>query len=1026
MTANNVGGSWHDIGMRASVASPEMVGREADLEALLGEFERSLTGTPRTAVIGGEAGIGKTRLLDEFTLVVADSAGAAIARTDAPLVLTARCVDLGANSTPYAPITAVLRSLARALAETAGTADTDALRQAAGPGRDALAVLLPELAGEIAEPADSGAPTLRPAAARGGAERLYEVVAVLLENVSRRHPLAIVIEDIHWADAATLELLRFLVRMLSGGRILLVLSYRSEDVQRGHPLRPYLAELERTRSVTRWELTRLTRQQVAAQAEAILGRRPARAALDAVFERSDGVPFFVEELLGLSGADGLDGASAALPETLRELLLARYDRLGESAQRMLRVLAIGGVCVDHVLVEAVFDGTADELEAAAREAVLASVLTVNERQYAFRHALVREAVLAELLPGERTRFHTRFATAYESSTGESRASEASYHWLAAHDLQRAFPATLHAMADARAAYAYGAAATLGERALEMWDHVMNAQATAERSRVELLAQTAVALRNVGESERALALVGAALQECPADEPQQRARLLREKASYLANLSRPGSTALLREAVALLDGAPPSELRAVIRGELAARLMLEARFDEATQVATAAFDEAREVGSSRRMSVSSNLRGVSRVDMGAIEEGEADLERARQLALEAHDEGALLRYRVNASDVAALLGRYEQAVSIAESGIRRAEELGVGRTSGAMLAANTIEPLLALGRWTRARALLDAALALEPPPGFRVQLQRLSLWLTLWSGDPAGADRLLREWRPALRVHGEIEMQTLLGIACVAAEIALAQGDAERAWQEASVVLSDGHRPIPTYDLRLLAVAARALALLRGRPRASDAVPDLDAAEAQLRQALAGLSGWPTAPVWAALVEAELAGDRHDGCDVAAWERAREGAGSAEAPAHLLPYALVRLAEAQAAAGARRDAERTVAAARARAEELGAGLLAQWASTVAKRAGLRSGGSAAGERRLAATDGLTERERQVLELVAEGLSNRQIGERLFISTKTASVHVSAILKKLGATSRTEAAYRRASGPSGDLAAERGAR
>ena len=258
---------------------------------------------------------------------------------------------------------------------------------------------------------------------------------MLLENVSRERQLVIIIEDIHWADAATLELVRFLIRMLAGGKILIVLSYRSDEVLRGHPLRSYLPELERTRRVVRWELGRLDRSQVAAQCEQILGCPADAATVDRVYQFSEGVPFFVEELIGI---DHL-GTGDDLPETLRELLLARYERLSEPTQHVLRLISAGGGCVDHELLAAVFTGTPEELDAAAREAVIANVLTTDDNEYSFRHALVREAIHADLLPGERARFHTRYAEALEAGRGGPRsASEISYHWMAAHDVGRAF------------------------------------------------------------------------------------------------------------------------------------------------------------------------------------------------------------------------------------------------------------------------------------------------------------------------------------------------------------------------------------------------------------------------------------------------------------------------------------------------------------------------------------------------------------------------------------------------------------
>ncbi|KQV07405.1 helix-turn-helix transcriptional regulator [Leifsonia sp. Root112D2] len=1002
--------------MKSLVASPAMIGRESDLESLNQELAASLGGLSRGVVIGGEAGIGKTRLFEEFAASAARKA----------FVLVGRCVDLGADSQPYAPIAAVLRSLAAALeregrehvadeapaasgerSETGMSAGMTMLLDAAGPGRAGLAALLPELTGTESE------------SQRIGAERLYELVAVLLETVSHQHPLLVMIEDIHWADAATLDLLRFLLRMLSNSRILIVLSYRSDEVPRGHPLRATLPELDRSRSVVRWELGRLSREQVAAQAEAILGHPADIQTVDCVYERSEGVPFFVEELLGLDGADDGD----VLPQTLRELLLARYERLSESTQQVLRMLAAGGVCVDYLLLEAVHDGSADALDAAAREAMLANVLTADERQYSFRHALVREAVLTDLLPGERTRFHTRYARAYESGVGGERvASKVSYHWMAAHEMAMAFPATVEAMTEARAAYAYDTAARMGERALELWDRVQNAEQIAGLSRVDMLGQTAYMLRNAGDSERAIALVTIALEQCDPADRARRARLLRDKASYLANLGRIGSTQMLRDAIELLHGEPPSELRAVITGELAARLMLEARYDEAIEAASVAFEEANAVGSVKRMSVSSNLRGVARVNHGDIVAGQADLERARELAEGPDgDDGALLRYRVNASDVAAMLGRYDEAVRIAEEGIRRAGELGVSRTSGVMLAANTIEPLLAAGEWKRAGELLDAALALAPPPGFRIQLQRLKLWITVWGGDAVAADELLREWRPAMRVHAEIDMQSGLAIAYVAAEIAMALGDAQRAWAESSVVIAQDHRIMPSQDQRLIVVAARALAVLRAG--AADARDDegrakneaaeewgtdaSNAAECRLRAALDSIARWPTAAIWIALLDAELGGDARDGTDVAAWQHAVELAGEAMVPVHIEPYARYRLARVQARAGDRRTAARNATVAREAASRIGAQLVVDWVDTLVERAGLErpaAGGDPAGGSRL------TDRESQVLELLGQGLSNRQIGERLFISAKTASVHVSAILKKVGASTRTEAVYR----------------
>lgn len=968
--------------MRSPASSASLIGREPDLEALREELAAVADGQPRAVVIGGEAGIGKSRLVSEFLSEAASGAP----------VLAGRSVDLGSDGAPYAPFTAILRQLVDAIG-------LDAVLAAAGPGSGVLSVLLPELASADAVPA------------RTGAERLYELVTVLFENVSAAHPLVVAIEDIHWADTATLELIRFVIRMMERGRFLLLLTYRSDEVLRGHPLRSYLPELDRTRRATRWELARLSRAQVTTQAEQILGCPPDSATIDRVYQLSEGVPFFVEELVGIEHL----GTGEDLPETLRDLLLARYERLSEPAQGLLRLLSAAGVCVEHDLLAAVFDGTADQLDAAAREAVVAHVLAADTTEYSFRHALVREAIHADLLPGERTRFHTRYALAIEEAGGS--ASQISYHWMAAHDLRRAFIATLEAMEESRLSYAYRAAAAAGDRALELWDRVDDAEALAGRSRTELLSRTASALRNAGDSERALALVNVALADTGGLSPDRHARLLRDKAQYLANLSRPGSVELLQEALAIAPHDPGDGLRAQLLAEVAGRLMLEARYDEAIQTSTLSIAEAADDASARR-SVAHTIRGTVLVNHGSIDEGLADLDTARVLA--DGESGPLLRNAVNASDVMNLLGRFDDAVRIAQAGVAQAKLRGVERTSGVMLASNTVEPLLALGRLDLAENMLDPALELDPPPGFRVHLQRMKLWLTLWRGDTQRAEELLRRWRKGMLVQAEIEMQSRLGFARVAAEIAIARGDAATAWRDASVIVSDVRRSIPAYDLPLLAVAARALAELAagGATVVSVATTTTDIAPTNLTteraahallSVLADLASWPTHPVWAPLVEAELAAVRGvpSAERVAAWDRASAAALADGAPAHLRPYARLRQAQAHAVAGDRAATEHSATEARQLAADLGFGLLVDAADQLIASAAPARHVTARG-----AEPVLTDREVQVLALIEQGLSNKQIGERLYISAKTASVHVSSILRKVGAASRTEAVYRAA--------------
>ncbi|QTX05947.1 helix-turn-helix transcriptional regulator [Agromyces archimandritae] len=1001
--------------MTSAAVSPTMVGRQSQLARVREAYEAAADGEFRAVVLGGEAGVGKTRLLRELGASIGDEAH----------VLFGQCVDLGDVAAPYAPVTSALRELA-------GRLGAERLLDAAGPGRILLSALLPELAaGETGEAGDA----VRIVDSGG---RLHEAVAVLLESVSAERPVVLVVEDLHWVDGSTLALLRFLLRSLAG-RVLLVLSYRSEDVGRGHPVRAFLSESDRLRAVDRWELSRLTRGQVRKQMRAITGRTPTDAVLDRVFRRSDGVPFFVEELLDCDDS---------VPETLRELLLGRYERLSDEAQALLRLVSTGGVRVSHAALAEVFDGPADALDAGAREAVAAGVLVVDGDDYVFRHALVREAVLDDLLPGERARFHARYAAYFEraAEAGRRVAAEISFHWMGAHDAEKAFPATIDAMRQARDAYAYATAGALGERALELWDRVGEPASIAEMSRIVLFSRTAAHLDKAGESARARALLERAIEECAPDDPQL-PRLLRDLSRYTydGNQQR---VELLERSLEYLPPGTDDMLRTTVIAELAGRLMVASRYDEALALA----DEAVELGlrsdAPRYSSVAANIRGVTRAHArGEIDEAFADLARAREYA--GSDGAALLRYWVNASDLTHLVGRYEDALHLAEEGMRRAAEIGVARSSGTILMSNAAEPLLELGRLDEARQLVDRAIGMDPPVTYRVYLESCSLWLAIWTGDLAGARELLDNRPATARRIAVDESQVRHPLLRARIELALAEGDPGGALTHAQAAADDLAAPDGSlrsqeagHTLPLVWAMTRAVRAVRGADErgaggragavassgadASGADAALTAVEAVARRVLAGTASWPTHGVWAPMAAAELAGD------APAFRAAIDAAESELAPAHLMPYALLQLARALLAAGERREGRTVLGRARETAAEIGLGLLVAEADAMghaaggigAAAAGADASGADAGSaadagRRAAASTPdplaeLTARERQVLDLVAEGLSNRQIGERLFISGKTASVHVSAILRKLGASTRTEAA-RLAAGP-----------
>ena len=407
---------------------------------------------------------------------------------------------------------------------------------AALPGgiRAELATLLPGL-GE-------GPERMRGA---GDQARVFEALLAVLDGLSRDDPVLLVIEDLHWADASTRAFLRFLAATLGDEPILLVASYRPDELHRRHPLRPLLAELERVRAL-RIDLSGLTRDELREQLEDILGAAPDAALVERLYARSEGNPLFTEELL----AAGLDGRGA-VPPSLAAALALRIERLGDEAQTVVRVLSAGGRLDDAVL------GTVAGLDPRAlreglREAVASQIVVLDGDLFALRHALLREAVHDDLLPGERADLHRALARALAGAgdaeePGVQRAAAIAHHYLAAGDQPAALTASVCAGVAAMDVQAYREAAALFERALELWDRVPDAAGLTGTDQVDLLERAAAChfyaddvQRSVTLAKRALALIDEAI------EPR--------RAAWIYGLVQRGLWALLRqeEAVAALD------------------------------------------------------------------------------------------------------------------------------------------------------------------------------------------------------------------------------------------------------------------------------------------------------------------------------------------------------------------------------------------------------------------------------------------------------------------------------------------
>jgi DNA-binding CsgD family transcriptional regulator len=986
--------------MADQVTAGRFVGRTQELARLRELLARATDGQSLVALVGGEAGVGKTRLAEQL---------AAAAQEQGVRVLAGGCVPLSEEGLPLAPVTQALGGLA--------DLDPAELAAVAGPARRELGRLLPELAGSGEVAVDAGA-----AAAGAGQGRLFELLLGVVQRLAARAPLLWVMEDLHWADRSTRDLVAFLATALRSGRVLVVGTFRSDELDRRHPLRGLLGELARNRRTRRLELPRFTRPEVAEQLAGLLGTDPPGRLVDEVYARSGGNPFFAEELL-LAGAGDAAGAGA-LPLSLREVLLTRVVRLGDRTQQLLRVAAAAGPGVTQPLLAAVTGMGEVELLEGLREAVDQQLLLLEPGGdgYLFRHALVAEAVYGELLPGERVRLHTALAAAVEGGleAGDAPATQAArlaYHWSAAGDQPRALSAGVEAAAAAEGVYAFAEAQLQLERVLGLWDRVPDAAERAGMDRVSLRARCGEAAYAAGDLARAAELVRQALALVDAARQPQRAGLLHEQlARCLRTLADPDALGEQQQAVRLVSPQPSAE-RARVLGSLAQQLVRVDRFEEARGLAEQAVAIAEQVGARAEEATARTALGSALGYLGDADAGLAELAAARRLAMQADDVIVVLRAAANHSDRLLTAGRLEQAATVALDGIGEARRLGMARSYGPILAANATEALVALGRWDQAERVSREGLETSPSGPAYIALPLARAALELGRGDLDAAEARLRTVRRLLPAPIP-EAQRAGPLFAGLAELALWRGDLEQAKQliaeAVSLVAANLRYAAPIYTLGVrveadLAELARARHPHQPAPDDATATALLD----RLGQAAQGsaAASVPELAAWHVLGLAERT--RQDGpSDPAAWAAAAVAWERLGQP-YRVAYAGFRQAEALLAATGDREAAAVVLGrAAALTGRLGARPLEGEVQALARRTRLdlapQTPAAAAGVSAPAAQLGLTPREAEVLALVAAGRSNRQIAQALFISPKTASAHVSNILAKLGVAGRVEAA------------------
>jgi ATP/maltotriose-dependent transcriptional regulator MalT len=981
--------------MRQRTLAPQLIGRQPELAELAEHLARARSGAGQLVLLSGEAGVGKSRLLREFAQ--------SLAGDPAVSCFTGYCYD-EQPAAPYGPFAELLARL--------GQADAPAL---AG-----LRALLAEQArpGDVEGLAD-------PQAER---RRLFHAIYQALRPADgRAHVL--ILEDLHWSDQASHDLLLFLARAVEDDRVLIVGTFRADEIHRLHPLAALIARLTRDRRLHELRLDPLNRAELAELLAVTMGAEPPAALIAALYERTEGNPFFAEEVLGAMLAEGgFDAADPArtlglggLPISIKDSILRRVAALDDATAAVARAAAVVGRRFDfELLLRLTGLGEAALLRCLA--ALVERQLIVeepgdSEDRYRFRHELIRQALYEEMLRRERRIRHLEVLRALEElqgpdGPGDDAVDQLAYHALSARALPEAARYSLRAGERASRVHAYREALGHFEAALEAGEQAASLD---EHERADLLARMGTAAYLIGDLRRAAAFWGEAL---PLYERLGARRRAADVLRWLGRCAwdggdKEGAFARTRAALALLEGEEPCRELAMACSALSHLYMFETlkRPDAAADCIAwgrKALAMGETIGDDGVITHALNNIGVALSESGQTEEGLGYLRRSLALALAADLPADAVRASINLCGQLPGNRRHE-ALAIAREGYAYAARLGHIRGSGKLLTA-ICRLALELGAWDEMETLLREAL--RPGSPFaqeeRPKLQFFLACLFVERGRYGDARDILEALLPQAADDRDglvniLELRVFAHHELGEQERALALADQLR-----EQLLAAAAGDLACLGLRAFNLVANVeVYLAAGRRADAEAiVATLSAVgerHAQHEHVLAivcelrGIVLMPQRPAEAAAEFARAIALNEASGGVPNMARARRR----RAEALLLLGGAERRAEARAELGA----------ARAAAERL------QMLSELTQIAAL--------EQRLAPQavpapqapppapqprpiEGLTPRELEVLTLITRGLSNRAIAEALVISEKTAEVHVRNILGKLGFSSRTQAA------------------
>jgi DNA-binding CsgD family transcriptional regulator/tetratricopeptide (TPR) repeat protein len=941
-----------------------LVGRVDDLAELEDAWAAAVRGSPQLVLVTGDAGIGKSTLAAHF----------AERRSDAR-VLRGGCFGMVSAELPYSPVVQALRPLG---AEgTAQISSVDGATLCAALGGSAPAV------GE---------------ATRWAQSRLFESALRLFGDLARERPLVLALEDLHWADQATLDLLLFVVGNLVSERILLLLTAREDEPEAAPWLDECLQRLTRTDRSRVVELRPLDDEDAARLAAQAAGAD--RDDVREIVQRAAGNPLFLTELARTRSPE-------ALPRRLRDLLLLRLNRLSPDARRVVEVLSTATAPIPpHRLVRALEDDVGD-VRAAVAEAFDGHLLTADRTAVALRHPLLGDAVYAALPPTDRAYWHERLATTLAEQDADGLAAVLAYHWEHAGRPERVPEPLLRAARSASACFAYTEAARAWERLLDLEREVPAAVAAAGLDRAQILVELGGAHRWGPTPGRGMEALREAVTRL-GDDPVRGALAREQLARQCIDCGRLDEATRLAADAGRIARTAPARVRGRVEATHAATLMIRGEYAASRERCAAALEVTADADDARwERAHALSVLGVDLVNLGDVDGALAAIEAGIRLSRADSDAESVLRDRVNEVYVLEAAGRYADAVRVADEGLADAERQSLYAVAGALLLGNKASALIASGDLLEARDILGSAVV-RPGRSAWLQYARLRLAeVEVALGNPDRAEELVTDAESEdVTTDSVVETQFRL----VHALLALARSRPEWAGPPVAAELarSDGGTE-PVTGLHLYATGLRALAIVAARQERPGSEVSESAAEI-LRAAERLRDQAPLPPchdlfALCSLEYRECLGKS----DPDAWA---ELAAQLEAGGRggLAPYCFYRAALGRHGAGDRAGAEAPLRSAWELLVPLGKTPLRRDVEALAARCRVRLDDPAASiptPRPEPGPFGLTAREREVLALLCAGATNRRIARELVISERTVGVHVSHVLAKLSAHNRAEA-------------------